>query len=58
MNDPAILARIKQYELAYRMQTAVPELADIAAEPQAVREAYGAEPGRCPSPTTAYWRGG
>ena len=44
MNDPAILARIKQYELAYRMQTAGPELADIAAEPQAVREAYGAEP--------------
>ena len=33
-----------RYELAYRMQTAVPELADIAAEPQAVREAYGAEP--------------
>ena len=46
VNDPAILARIKQYELAYRMQTAVPELADIASEPQTVREAYGAELGR------------
>ena len=44
VNDPAILARIKQYELAFRMQTAVPELADIAREPQSVREAYGAEP--------------
>jgi len=46
VNDPAILARIKQYELAYRMQTAVPELADIAAEPPAIHETYGAEPGR------------
>ena len=45
-NVPASRARIKQYELSSRMQTAVPELADIASEPQTVREAYGAELGR------------
>ena len=46
VNDPEITARIKQYELAYRMQTSVPELADLAREPQAVRTTYGAEPGK------------
>ena len=46
VNDPEIAARIKQYELAYRMQTSVPELADLTREPQAVRTAYGAEPGK------------
>jgi hypothetical protein len=46
VNDPEIAARIKQYELAYRMQTSVPELADLTREPKAVRKAYGAEPGK------------
>ncbi len=46
VNDPEIAARIKQYELAYRMQTSVPELADLTREPQVVRKAYGAEPGK------------
>ena len=46
VNDPEIAARIKQYELAYRMQTSVPELADLTREPQAARKAYGAEPGK------------
>jgi uncharacterized protein (DUF1501 family) len=32
--------------MAYRMQTSVPELMDIAKEPKAVLEAYGAEPGK------------
>ncbi|MBK7877468.1 MAG: DUF1501 domain-containing protein [Planctomycetes bacterium] len=44
--DPEIDTRIAQYELAYRMQASVPELADLASEPEAVRVAYGAEPGK------------
>jgi hypothetical protein len=43
--DPEIATRIAAYELAYRMQTSVPELVDIAREPAAVHEAYGTEPG-------------
>jgi hypothetical protein len=44
--DPDTLSRVGQYELAFRMQTAVPEVMDIAKEPAAVLEAYGAEPGK------------
>jgi uncharacterized protein (DUF1501 family) len=36
---------MKQYELAYRMQDAVPEVMDISKEPKKVLEAYGAKPG-------------
>ena len=43
--DPETLTRIAQYELAYRMQAAVPEVMDIGREPKHVLEAYGAEPG-------------
>lgn len=43
--DPEIGARIAQYELAYRMQTSVPELMDISREPKSVHEQYGSEPG-------------
>ena len=43
--DPETLTRISQYELAYRMQMAVPEVMDISREPRNVIEAYGAEPG-------------
>ncbi|HEY1171806.1 MAG TPA: DUF1501 domain-containing protein [Verrucomicrobiae bacterium] len=43
--DPETLTRIQQYELAYRMQIAVPEVFDIAREPEHIREAYGAKPG-------------
>lgn len=39
--DPEIDSRIKQYELAYRMQTAVPELTDFSKEPNSVLESYG-----------------
>ncbi len=46
MGDPDIATHIENYELAYRMQTSVPELMDIAKEPKAVLEAYGAEPGK------------
>jgi hypothetical protein len=43
VQDPEILARIAQYELAYRMQTAVPELSDLAREPEATFRLYGPE---------------
>jgi hypothetical protein len=39
--DPEIETRIAQYELAYRMQTSVPDLLDIDKEPQHVLDAYG-----------------
>jgi len=39
--DPEINTRIAQYELAFRMQSAVPELIDVADEPRHVFEAYG-----------------
>jgi hypothetical protein len=46
VGDPEIATRIDQYELAYRMQTAVPELMDISAEPEHIHEAYGTQPGK------------
>ncbi len=39
--DPEIATRIAQYELAYRMQTSVPELTDVSAEPQHIFDLYG-----------------
>ncbi|MEK7832611.1 MAG: DUF1501 domain-containing protein, partial [Acidobacteriota bacterium] len=39
--DPEIQARIAQYEMAYRMQTSVPELADLSKESETVLETYG-----------------
>jgi hypothetical protein len=39
--DPEIATRIAQYELAFRMQTSVPELTDVSKEPEHVFEAYG-----------------
>jgi uncharacterized protein DUF1501 len=39
--DPEILARISQYEMAYRMQTSVPELTDLSDEPDSTFELYG-----------------
>jgi hypothetical protein len=41
VGDPEIATRIEQYEMAYRMQTSVPELMDIAGEPRKVLELYG-----------------
>ncbi len=46
VGDPETLTRIAQYELAYRMQSSVPELMDISKEPEATRELYGIEPGK------------
>ena len=39
--DPEIATRIAQYELAYRMQTSVPELVDTSNEPEHIFEMYG-----------------
>jgi hypothetical protein len=39
--DPEIATRIAQYELAYRMQTSVPELTDVSKEPEHIFEMYG-----------------
>ncbi|MDC0935597.1 DUF1501 domain-containing protein [Pirellulales bacterium] len=39
--DPEIEARIAQYELGFRMQTSIPEIADMSDEPASVFEAYG-----------------
>jgi hypothetical protein len=44
--DPEIETRIAAYELAYRMQTSVPELMDIRKEPEAIQHLYGTEPGK------------
>ena len=41
LGDPETNARIAQYEMAFRMQTSVPELADISDEPQHVLDLYG-----------------
>jgi hypothetical protein len=43
--DPETATRISQYELAYRMQIAVPDVFDIARESPKTLEMYGAEPG-------------
>ncbi|MBI4889106.1 MAG: DUF1501 domain-containing protein [Acidobacteria bacterium] len=40
-SDPEIESRIASYELAYRMQSAAPELADFSKEPAHIREMYG-----------------
>ncbi len=39
--DPETQARIAQYEMAYRMQTAMPELMDLATEPKQILDLYG-----------------
>ena len=45
VDDPEISTRISQYELAFRMQTSVPELMDVSEEPQHILDLYGATPG-------------
>jgi hypothetical protein len=44
--DPEIQTRIAAYEMAYRMQSSVPELTDLAKEPPHVHEMYGTKPGK------------
>jgi hypothetical protein len=45
-NDPETLARISQYEMAFKMQISVPEVMDINKEPKNIHEMYGTEPGK------------
>ena len=45
VGDPEIATRISQYEMAYRMQTSVPELKDLSKESQTTLDAYGAKVG-------------
>ncbi|MDP4284583.1 MAG: DUF1501 domain-containing protein [Bacteroidota bacterium] len=47
--DPEIHAKIQQYELAYRMQTAVPEITDLSKEPEDIIKLYGPD---CLTPGT------
>ncbi len=44
-NDPEILSRISQYEMAYRMQIAAPDVMNINHEPQYIHDMYGTKPG-------------
>jgi hypothetical protein len=44
--DPEIDTRIASYEMAFRMQTSVPELTDLSQEPEAITQMYGVEPGK------------
>ena len=44
--DPEISTRIASYEMAYRMQSSVPDLVDIRHEPASIHELYGTEPGK------------
>jgi uncharacterized protein (DUF1501 family) len=46
VRDPEIATRIAAYEMAYRMQSSVPELTDISKEPAAIHALYGTEPGK------------
>lgn len=41
--DPEIAAKIQQYEMAYRMQTAVPEIMDVSKESDDIVKLYGSE---------------
>ncbi|MEO2004979.1 MAG: DUF1501 domain-containing protein [Candidatus Poribacteria bacterium] len=45
VDDPTVATRIQQYEMAFRMQTSVPDLVDMSDEPEHILEMYGAEPG-------------
>jgi hypothetical protein len=45
VGDPEIATRISQYEMAFRMQSSVPELMDISEEAEGVLGMYGAKPG-------------
>jgi hypothetical protein len=42
-HDPETQNRIDQFEMAFRMQTSVPELADLSQEPESVFDSYGPE---------------
>lgn len=45
VQDPEILTRISQYEMAFRMQMSVPEVMDVSREPSYILDMYGVKPG-------------
>jgi len=45
-HDPETATRIAAYELAFRMQSSVPELTDLSSEPAAIHDMYGTLPGQ------------
>jgi hypothetical protein len=45
VDDPEIATRVAQYEMAFKMQSSVPDLMDMRKEPQSVLDMYGARPG-------------
>jgi hypothetical protein len=42
-HDPEINAKVQQYEMAYRMQTAVPDITDLSKEPEDIVKLYGSD---------------
>ena len=48
-HDPEIATRVSQYEMAFRMQSSVPELTDLSSEPEHVLDLYGPD---CKKPGT------
>jgi len=46
VGDPEIDTRIASYEMAFRMQTSVPDLTDLSTEPASTHALYGTEPGK------------
>jgi len=49
IGDPETMTRIAQYEMAYRMQSSVPELTDLSAEPESTYQLYGEDARRAGS---------
>lgn len=45
VGDPEINTRIAQYEMAFRMQTSIPDLTDLSSEPRYIRDMYGLDRG-------------
>lgn len=45
VDDPEIATRVTQYEMAYRMQTSVPDLMDVSKEPRKILDLYGTKGG-------------
>ena len=45
LGDPEIATRVRQYELAFRMQSSVPELMDVSKEPEHIFDLYGTKGG-------------
>ena len=44
VGNPETLARIEQYEMAFRMQSSVPEMSDLSSEPESTFKRWGRKP--------------